>query len=262
LSDTIKRRHDGTGEWLLASTEYQTWINNKKKTMFCSGIPGAGKTVLTAIAIHDLCSQFQENPEVGIAYIFCNFQRHGEQTFEHLLLSLLKQLLQYRNPLPDFIRDFYRRRRDSKMRASINEILNLLEFVAATFPSTFILVDALDECQTADGCRMSFLTELFNLQKKANLNIFATSRYNEEIASMFRDCLSLSITASADDIKLYVGGQIRRVQSDIVDDEIRDLIETEVLEAANGMYVFFFFVQFTELDSLTNLPGSCSRPCI
>lgn len=205
--------------------------------MFCPGIPGAGKTVLTAITIYDLYSRFQGDSGVGIAYIFCNFQRRDEQTLEHLLLSLLKQLLHCRNPLPGFIQDLYIRCRNSKMRLSTSEVIMLLESVASTFSTVFILVDALDECQTADGCRVNFLTQLLNLQEKIDLCIFATSRHNEEIAMAFRGCLSLNISASTTDIKRYLSDQMKRLQLDIVDDEIRSLIESEVLDAANGMYV-------------------------
>jgi hypothetical protein len=50
-SDSLRRRQAGTGEWLLNSKEFQEWRNGSSKTLFCPGIPGAGKIILTSIVI-------------------------------------------------------------------------------------------------------------------------------------------------------------------------------------------------------------------
>jgi hypothetical protein len=91
-SDFISRRHAGTGQRLLDSTEFQTWLEKDKQTLFCPGIPGAGKTILTSIVIDGLNTRFQSNTNVGIAYIYYNFRQQDEQKSEDLLAILLKQL--------------------------------------------------------------------------------------------------------------------------------------------------------------------------
>jgi hypothetical protein len=53
-SDFIGRRQAGTGEWLLKSNEFQGWVNQNKQTLFCPGIPGAGKTIATSIVVNHL----------------------------------------------------------------------------------------------------------------------------------------------------------------------------------------------------------------
>jgi hypothetical protein len=42
-SNFISQWQEGTGQWLLNSDEFQVWINQRKQTLFCPGIPGAGK---------------------------------------------------------------------------------------------------------------------------------------------------------------------------------------------------------------------------
>jgi Cdc6-like AAA superfamily ATPase len=91
-SDFINRRQAGTGQWLLDSAEFQAWMEANKQTVFCPGIPGAGKTILTSIVIDELFTRFGNDENVCIAYIYCNFWRHDEQTAGDLLASLLKQL--------------------------------------------------------------------------------------------------------------------------------------------------------------------------
>ena len=103
---SIDDRQD-TGQWLLDSPDFLTWLEGSKQTLFCPGIPGAGKTILTAIVIDDLYNKFQDDGTVGIAYIYCNFRRQHEQMTEDLLASLLKQLSQKRSSLPDSVKALY-----------------------------------------------------------------------------------------------------------------------------------------------------------
>src|SRR5436309_15173502 len=64
-SDFLSRRQEGTGQWLLDSDEFQEWLTQKKQTLFCPGIPGAGKTILTSIVVDYLDKNFQNDSSVG-----------------------------------------------------------------------------------------------------------------------------------------------------------------------------------------------------
>jgi Cdc6-like AAA superfamily ATPase len=67
-------------------------VETEKQTLFCPGIPGAGKTILTSIVIDKLTTQFGNDESIGVAYIYCNFRRQDKQKPGDLLTSLLKQL--------------------------------------------------------------------------------------------------------------------------------------------------------------------------
>lgn len=45
-SEFINQRQAGTGQWLLGAKEFETWTETQKQTLFCHGIPGAGKRFL------------------------------------------------------------------------------------------------------------------------------------------------------------------------------------------------------------------------
>src|SRR3954467_1739118 len=68
-TDYIKLRQPGTGQWLLNSSEFQTWLKTDNQTLFCPGIPGAGKTIITSIVIDHLQTLFKHNTGIRIAYI-------------------------------------------------------------------------------------------------------------------------------------------------------------------------------------------------
>ncbi|KAF7538021.1 hypothetical protein G7Z17_g12712 [Cylindrodendrum hubeiense] len=100
-SDYLGRRQPSTGNWLLESEKFLGWLDARNQTLFCPGIPGAGKTILTSIVVDFLNSEFGNDSEIGIAFIYCNFRRHNEQKIDDLLTSVLKQLTQSRSSLPE-----------------------------------------------------------------------------------------------------------------------------------------------------------------
>ncbi|KAK3934115.1 hypothetical protein QBC46DRAFT_368418 [Diplogelasinospora grovesii] len=227
-SDYLHRRQPATGVWLLNSEEFQDWLATSKQTLFCPGIPGAGKTILTSIVVDYLNSRFDNNSEIGIAYIYCNFRRQHEQKIGDLLASVLKQLTQSRLSLPDNVKSLYDRHKTKRTRLSLDEILGLLQSVAAMYSRVFIIVNALNECRVSDGCRTRFLSELFNLQTRHETNIFATSRFIPEIINRFKTGVSLEIRASTDDVARYLEGYIG---------ELLSFITIRISEAVDGMFL-------------------------
>src|SRR5687767_7546809 len=67
-NDYIQERGPNTGEWLLNSPKFRTWLQSDKQTLFCPGIPGAGKTILTAVVVKHVIDKFRQDPDIGIAY--------------------------------------------------------------------------------------------------------------------------------------------------------------------------------------------------
>ena len=238
LNDFIARRQAGTGQWLLDSIEYQTWVETNKQTLFCPGIPGAGKTILTSIVVEDLTTRFQHNKCIGIAYLYCNFQRQHEQKLEDLLASLLKQLTQGQSSLPDTIKSLYNSHQDKRTRLSFDEISRALQSVITIYSRVFIVIDALDECEVSYNCRERFLSELFSLQTKCGATLFATSRFIPEITEKFQGSILLEIRASEHDVRRYVDGYISNLPSFVRrSPEFQEEVKTEIVKAVDGMYV-------------------------
>jgi hypothetical protein len=239
-NDFITRRQEGTGQWLLDSEEFQTWLNTKEQTLFCSGIPGAGKTILAAIVVNDLTTRFINDPTIGIAFIYCNFRRKDEQKAGDLLSSLLKQLTQGQSSLPDSVKYLYDKHKDTRTRPSLDEVSNALQSVAAIYSRVFIVVDALDECQASDKCRSSFLSNIFNIQAKTGLKLFATARPILDIEKEFRGCLSREIIASEEDVQRYLDGHMSQLPTFVSSrPKLQEEIKIEISRAVEGMYVLY-----------------------
>lgn len=222
----------------MDSDEFIKWSNESKQTLFCLGIPGAGKTVITSIIVEHLLATFRNDPSIGIAYLYCNFQRQQEQKPADLLVSLLKQLIQERSSIPENIKSLYDLHKDKRTRPSFEEILKALHSVIASYSRAFIIIDALDECQVSNGCRKRLLSEIFSLQDKTGASFFATSRFIPEIMKEFEGSISLEIRASGEDVQRYLDGHMSRLPSFVLRNfGLQEDIKTEIIKAVDGMYV-------------------------
>jgi Cdc6-like AAA superfamily ATPase len=258
-SDFIKRRQAGTGQWLLESKEYLAWLDKDQSTLFCPGIPGTGKTIITAIVIDHLQEKFRDDQNIGIAYIYYNFRRQHEQKAEDLLLNLLKQLSHRQSTFPPSVKDLYARHQRNRTRPSFDEISKTLHSVCTAYSRVFIAVDALDECEVSG--RNEMLTEIFALQAECGANIFATSRFIPEITTKFSQSMSVEIRASDEDVKKYLEGHIGQLPSFVERNrQLQEEIKTKISEAVDGMYVFKSIAgrrvvtDFPQVSPSTNLP--------
>ncbi|RDW57292.1 hypothetical protein BP5796_12742 [Coleophoma crateriformis] len=246
-TDFIRSRQAGTGQWLLDSTEFQTWLETDKRTLFCPGIPGAGKTILTAIVVDELVTRFNGNSSIGIAYLYCNFRRQHEQSIENLLVSLLKQLTECLPSLPDTVKDLYNRHKTKRTRPTLEELSISLQTVASLYARVFVFIDALGECQFSNKSRTIFLAELFSLQARYKVNLFVTSRFIPEITEKFLGTLVLKIRASEDDVRRYLESHMSNLPSFIQRNRsLQAEVQGQIVKVVDGM----FLLAKLHLDSL------------
>ncbi|KAF4345639.1 hypothetical protein FBEOM_404 [Fusarium beomiforme] len=189
-SDYFENRQQGTGQWFLESAEYRQWLDADGKTLFCPGIQGAGKTILSSIVINSLYTQFSDNRNIGIAYIYCNFRREQEQKINNLLASLVKQLSRGWHVLPESVKSLYGKHKKNGTHPLVEELSATLHNIIALYTKVFIIVDALDECQVLDDCRGKLLSEILRFQERSVVNFFATSRPVPDITKVFQFLLA------------------------------------------------------------------------
>ncbi|KAF3209746.1 hypothetical protein TWF679_007284 [Orbilia oligospora] len=228
-SDYRSRRQAGTGQWLLDSPEFQEWVAGDKQSLFCPGIPGAGKTIIASIVVDYLVSKVG-NTKVGLAYIYYDMRQTKLQSANHILASLLKQLAESQSPLFPGIKDLYTYHHPKHTRPSFGELSKALRSITNTYSKVFIVIDALDESRTSDGFQRLILTEIFYLRNQHNANIFITSRNIPEITEMFKEGKSLEIRARDADIEKYIKGRISDEGKEPLK-ELRDKIIMQTLES-------------------------------
>ncbi|KAJ9492914.1 hypothetical protein VN97_g257 [Penicillium thymicola] len=240
-SDYINRREEGTGQWFLDSVEFHNWISGSKQTLFCPGIPGAGKTILASIVIDELYDRCGNRGEdVGIAYLYCNFKRNDDQSSIEMLSSILKQLAQSQSSLPSSIRELHAEHVAKGTRPSLGEISKTIQVLSklSDIAKVYIVIDALDECRMYDGSRTRFLDVIFELQDSCNLSLLVTSRFIPEITERFKEKPALEIRASTVDVMRYLRGNLAMLPAFVLrNSELQTEISTEITRAVDGMFL-------------------------
>jgi hypothetical protein len=236
-NDCIRRRQPGSRKWLFESAEYGMWLRGEVPTLFCPGIPGAGKTTTLAVVIEQLQGYFAKDPTVLIGYHYCSYQHQG-QYLEHLLGGLLRTSLEHHNTIPESIRSLYARyKRTSKTLHKV-EILEILDNIFSNYSRVYLLVDALDEVVPPSN-RTLFITTLFDFQSTRPISILLTSRAH--IADIQRPldnhgALEVEIKASDDDVQRFLSDNMYRLPSFVArKPELQERIIRLIPAVSSGM---------------------------
>ena len=185
--------------------------------------------------ISHLCDLHQNEASIGVAYIYFDLSRGGEQTHRELIGSVLKQLSQARPSIPENVKRFYDRHVNYRRLPFVKDLVEELDTVVGLFARVFIVLDALDECE--EIARADFLSQLSILQTKHKINLLVTSRY-PEVLTGFSQHQTLEIRAKNDDIFRYVQAQehlFRKLVSS--DPDLLERVKMEIVTASDGMYV-------------------------
>ena len=192
--------------------------------------------MFTSIVVDRIRQDYGQDPDAGIAYLYCNYQRQREQRPIDLLASLLKQLVQARGVLPKEVRDLYIQHHNGAGYPSREKISRSLQSLASNFRRIFIIIDALDEMQDLPGSRNLFFSDVFRLRDITLASLFVTSRPSQDVVELFSDSLKLEIRPSEDDIQIYLTQQIAQLPVFVLKNhELRREIMERITAAADGM---------------------------
>ncbi len=250
--EILKGAQAGTRQWLFDSRKFQNWVNAGRGTLWCPGIPGAGKTVTSSIIISHLQSSFK-GKDVAVTCLFCNYRDRVAQTAEIFMANLLKQVIQQKTTISPELKDLYNER--EKHRPTFAELARLFSHEISRFSKTFVLIDALDETSEHEDIRRLLLSEL----QTQPINLLVTSRYEKSIEQRLEKAEHLEIRATAADVQTYVEARIpsehllaRHIKADPA---LEETIIDGIVEKSQGMYVSHASYPSIQLDTLFNQPS-------
>ncbi|KAJ7270957.1 hypothetical protein C8J57DRAFT_295004 [Mycena rebaudengoi] len=243
-ADILETRQKGTGLWFLRERKFQDWLSSGG-TLWCHGIPGAGKTVLASIVVDYLRNELQDN-NTGVAAAYLNHKESDTQSPSNVLAGLWWQLTAER-PISPTVQQLYEKHQNQRTRPSLDEVRSILAVTTAEYSKLFIVVDALDEYPEAH--RDILLDALAAMGESVSLML--TSRPNVAPEAFFASASVVEVRAQEEDIRCYVKAQIQksfRLSKHVkARPELREEIETKIAENADGM----FLLPKLHLDSLT-----------
>jgi hypothetical protein len=152
--------------------------------------------------VDHLATEF-EDENLGLAYVYCNYNDQSTQTAVAYMASLAKQLSSEKASLPRPLELLYETLEMGERRPDLKHLRSLLISLADSFDRTFVVVDGLDECCLIHE-RALFMESLRVLAKKS-VRVLVTSRPNlEDINLQYESVLQVAITAIDSDIEKYV----------------------------------------------------------
>ena len=144
--------------------------------------------------------------------------------------------------MPKVLVNLYARCGNGHQEPTLDDLQNTLQSILDGFSSTFIILDALDEC--AERGKLLNWIQTFILEKDINfgLHLIVTSRPEQEIEAKFRFCHYLDLVEESEnyDLVTYLDYQLEN-DSDLQkwNSDTQQQIKLTLIKQANGMYVYY-----------------------
>lgn len=239
--ESYSKRCANTGQWLLESPEFQTWLKSEGdqcSVLWCPGNPGAGKTVITSVAVNHI-TEITDGQKTAIVYIYCDYANALTFSVVNLLGSMVRQLIVQTSgagmitELKTFLKQTAKNRNLTE-----EDLSSWTEKISRSFDVVYTFVDALDECPEIG--RDSLLTRLRQFSVR-NMRVFLTSRFNVNVTFKIPHAKRARISATRHDISAYVESKIhessRLTQFTTKDPELRRHIIDSISSRADGMFL-------------------------
>lgn len=181
---------------------------------------------------------------MAVAYFFFDFNDRDKQDVDLMIRSLILQLMQQCIHIPPCVMDVFSACNDGLQKPSEDILLQVLRHLLASFPSSYIIMDALDECD--DRRVLLRVIKEICAWDIPGIRILFTSRREGDIEAALEKVVEndhiLPIKAESvdPDIHSYIchrmlhEEELQKWHSNIA---IRDQIETSLTKGARGMYV-------------------------
>ncbi|KAH1416219.1 hypothetical protein KXW31_004599 [Aspergillus fumigatus] len=241
LNEAHKKRHQGTGSWFLENQIFKQWKTGKRQHLWLHGLPGCGKTVLSATIIENLNQQLDASHVV--LFFFFDFTDADKQSLDKLVRSLVAQLYSKCEESRKELNKLFSSCEDGHRQPTFESLSTIFRQMTNYVAKTQIVIDALDECKT----RRELLSWMESLTQSGHsgLHLLTTSRKEEDIESELQrwlhqgNVVPIQQDPVNDDIRLYVHERVRNdrgFERWHSEPSVQDEIETELMGKANGMF--------------------------
>ncbi|CUS06966.1 unnamed protein product, partial [Tuber aestivum] len=210
-SSAIALREPGTGNWLIKGSEYRDWKEGRGGVLWLHGIPGCGKSVLSATAIEDVKNLCNSKDDHTLAYFYFTFSDSEKHNFLDMLLSIVGQLLEGVSGrcFPHEVINLYRNSKAIGKSIDIDALKLAFSQMIKLSKRTFIILDALDEfLKDTRGSLLSWISELTVDHNMRSLSIIVTSRPEADVAKSLEPLATFSISLQSNtidpDIRSYI----------------------------------------------------------
>ncbi|KIL90713.1 hypothetical protein FAVG1_06449 [Fusarium avenaceum] len=256
-------RHGLTGLWLTQGSEFGHWYSTPGSRIWCSGIPGAEKSVLAAAIVQECLQRNADDVSMAVAYFFCTYRSELSQQPSSILSSLCMQLAMQNENAFEALQQYHDELYSSphlSTEPTTDKLIEIIGRLCDCFRQVHIVVDGLDECGGQAGSSVKCLAKLGLSAGGKLISLALLSRNEIEIRQEVEDDFShIEIEAQTADIQLYVASELsERIASRklrLRDPSLKDLIMTRLVDEAKGMFRWVA----CQIDHTCELPTDKAR---
>ncbi|KAK4503280.1 hypothetical protein PRZ48_006708 [Zasmidium cellare] len=134
--------YSGTVSWFFDDRRYRSWAQRGQgSVLLCEGHPGTGKSTLASHVIEVLQGKPSNSNPTPVLYLFFDHKMQDAQTANHVLRSLLQQLVGFLPELPQDLRTW----KKENERLTSDKLYESFRTVLSNLGDLFVVLDALDE---------------------------------------------------------------------------------------------------------------------
>ncbi|KAF7341271.1 Pfs domain-containing protein [Mycena venus] len=211
--DTEKLRTEGTGQWFLQDKRFIEWENNAGM-LWIEGPSGAGKSVLSSTVIQKLFAdrrlfEAETKPPPAVAFFYFNFRNKDTQNVEIMLRRIVLQL-SAASPHPYRILNDQYKASNGQRLPIYQDLVEMLERLLRELGRTYIVLDALDECDASEFDRLVDLVTMLRPWMETQLHLLVTSQTRSIFTEGFEGTpqIRLEFELQQADIKRFIGSEL------------------------------------------------------
>lgn len=240
LVDAARLRHSDTGRWFFETDHYKWFHSTRGACLWLRGIPGCGKTVLSSTIIRDLRLHSRATGTTTI-YFFFSFSDESKQRLEHLLRSLVFQLVGWHSSTGAHLMRLFESSSCGHEQPQTTELVQVFNSMVNGLRDVTVVLDALDESKD----RRDLLRWIAATMNEA-CKFVLTSRSERDIEEFFASWSSpkRSVTLDSDlvgnDIKAYVHYRLEQEEHLSRWRSMHEDIADTLVEKAAGMFRWIY----------------------
>nr|GAT56152.1 predicted protein [Mycena chlorophos] len=230
--EIFQTKEDGTGNWFLQEPKFLEWKSNSDHVLWCSGIPGAGKTVLASLIFEHL--KIEERHDTSIVCAFFNYRESHTQSLQNTLGAIVQQMAQDKDDIEP-VQILYQKHSKQRTSITLNEMKGLFKDYAQGFHQVYIVIDALDEYTSNKEDLLKVISDGGD-----NIRLLVTCRPQIHPPQDLEAVL-VEVHPPDDDIKSYIMSRIkqsRRLCKYTQDKTVKTEIIKSLTDKAAGMFLF------------------------
>ncbi|KAI2603696.1 hypothetical protein GGR54DRAFT_653092 [Hypoxylon sp. NC1633] len=231
-AELTSTHHPDTGQWIFDTVELKDWLNNMSPVLWCYGAPGVGKTQLISLIIDHL-----DKTGSKVSYFYCDYRTSGHKSIAtEIAAAILRQLVETEPTIPTALKDIYQGLYSGRKKLKLDDITTLIKHICLTRPDCFVVLDALDECNTQRKQVLQVLRKIADTPAR----VLVSSRpHIREITRAFDSYSQLEIKTDSSDIRAFVDYMINTGSElpELVPRDLRQEIVQRVTDQSSPMFL-------------------------